>query len=41
MIVESMKMETPIYSPLAGKVVSIDVAPGQQIQVGTVVAKVK
>ena len=41
MVVESMKMETPIYSPLAGKVVSIDVAPGQQIQVGTVVAKVK
>jgi pyruvate carboxylase subunit B len=40
-IIESMKMETPLNSPLTGKVVSINVAPGQQIQAGTVVATVQ
>jgi pyruvate carboxylase subunit B len=39
-VLESMKMETPLIAPTAGKVVSILVAPGQQIQTGTVVATI-
>ncbi|HBE79552.1 MAG TPA: biotin attachment protein, partial [Firmicutes bacterium] len=39
-VLESMKMETPLIAPAAGKVVSILVAPGQQIQTGTVVATI-
>lgn len=38
---ESMKMETPLNAPVKGRVVSINVAPGQQIQAGTVVATVQ
>jgi pyruvate carboxylase subunit B len=40
-ILESMKMETPLNSPVDGQVVSIHVNPGQQIQTGTVVATIR
>jgi pyruvate carboxylase subunit B len=40
-ILESMKMETPLNSPVDGQVVSINVNPGQQIQTGTVVATIR
>jgi pyruvate carboxylase subunit B len=40
-VLESMKMETPLNSPADGQVVSIHVNPGQQIQTGTVVAIIR
>lgn len=40
-VIESMKMETELISPVTGQVVAIDVAPGQQIQAGAVVATVR
>jgi pyruvate carboxylase subunit B len=40
-VLESMKMETPLNSPFDGQVVSIQVSQGQQIQTGTVVAMIK
>ena len=39
-VIESMKMENALISPVAGRVVSIQVTPGQQIQASTVVATV-
>lgn len=41
MVMESMKMETPINSPISGRVTSINVEPQQQINTGAVVATVK
>lgn len=38
MVLESMKMETEIYSPAAGTVESIEVKQGDQVQAGTVLA---
>jgi pyruvate carboxylase subunit B len=38
MVLESMKMETEIYSPAAGTIESIEVKQGDQIQAGTVLA---
>ncbi len=38
MVLESMKMETEIFSPAAGTVRSIDVSQGDQVQAGTVLA---
>ena len=40
-VLESMKMETELNSSVSGQVVSINVAPSQQIQAGTVVATVR
>ncbi len=40
-VLESMKMETPLNSPFDGQVVSIQVSQGQQVQTGTVVATIK
>ncbi|TCL61461.1 pyruvate carboxylase subunit B [Hydrogenispora ethanolica] len=39
-VIESMKMENALSSPVTGQVVSIQVSPGQQIAAGTVVATV-
>ncbi len=41
MVLESMKMETPLNSPFDGQVVSILVSQGQQISTGAVVATIK
>jgi pyruvate carboxylase subunit B len=41
LVVESMKMETPMNSPITGKVVAILVQPQEQIAAGAVVATVK
>jgi pyruvate carboxylase subunit B len=38
MVIESMKMETPLNAPSAGRVQAIKVQPQQQVQAGTVVA---
>ncbi len=38
MVIESMKMETPLNAPNAGRVQAIKVQPQQQVQAGTVVA---
>lgn len=38
MVIESMKMETPLNAPSAGRVHAIKVQPQQQVQAGTVVA---
>ncbi len=38
MVLESMKMETPLIAPADGKISAINVQPQQQIQSGTVVA---
>lgn len=38
MVLESMKMETEIFSPAAGTVQSIEVNQGDQVQAGTVLA---
>lgn len=38
MVLESMKMETPLIAPADGKISAIKVQPQQQIQSGTVVA---
>jgi pyruvate carboxylase subunit B len=38
MVLESMKMETEIFSPAAGTVRSINVSQGDQVQAGTVLA---
>ncbi len=40
-VLESMKMETALITTVSGRVASINVAPGQQIQSGTVVATVR
>jgi len=34
MVIEAMKMKTPIVSPVAGKVVSILVKPGESVETG-------
>jgi pyruvate carboxylase subunit B len=41
MIIESMKMETPLNSPVAGRIAAINVTAGEQIQAGAVVATVQ
>jgi pyruvate carboxylase subunit B len=41
MVLESMKMETPLNSPVDGQVVAIQVSQGQQIPTGAVVATIK
>ncbi len=41
MVLESMKMETPLNSPFDGQVVSIHVSQGQQVPTGAVVATIK
>ncbi|NLD94708.1 MAG: biotin attachment protein [Fibrobacter sp.] len=38
MVIESMKMETPLNAPNGGRVQAIKVQPQQQVQAGTVVA---
>lgn len=38
MILESMKMEMPIESPADGKILTINVAEGEPVQEGQVVA---
>ncbi|HMA63841.1 MAG TPA: biotin/lipoyl-containing protein [Chitinispirillaceae bacterium] len=38
MVIESMKMETPLNAPNSGRVQAIKVQPQQQVQAGTVVA---
>jgi len=40
MVLESMKMETPLLAPDDGKILAIKVQPQQQIQSGTVVATI-
>ena len=41
MVLESMKMETPLNAPFDGQVVSIHVSQGQQVPTGAVVATIK
>jgi biotin carboxyl carrier protein len=36
-VIESMKMETPLNAPTAGRIQVINVQPQQQVQAGTVV----
>jgi len=38
MVIESMKMETPLNAPVSGKIRAVKVQPQQQVQAGTVVA---
>jgi acetyl-CoA carboxylase biotin carboxyl carrier protein len=40
-ILESMKMEIPVESPIAGTVVDIKVAPNDQIQEGDLIALIE
>lgn len=39
LILEAMKMETSVTSPVAGKIKSINVAPGESVQNGQVVVE--
>ena len=34
LVVEAMKMETTVYAEIAGEVVDLRIAPGQQIETG-------
>lgn len=40
-ILESMKMEIPVESPVAGKVAEIRVAPNDQVQEGDLIAVIE
>jgi acetyl-CoA carboxylase biotin carboxyl carrier protein len=40
-ILESMKMEIPVESPVAGKIVEIRCSPGQAVEEGAVLAVVE
>jgi acetyl-CoA carboxylase biotin carboxyl carrier protein len=40
-VLESMKMEIPVVSPLSGRVTEIRVAPDTQVQEGDVVAVIE
>jgi biotin carboxyl carrier protein len=40
-ILESMKMEIPVESPIAGTVVEMNVAPNDQVQEGDLIALVE
>jgi acetyl-CoA carboxylase biotin carboxyl carrier protein len=40
-ILESMKMEIPVESPIAGTVVDIKVSPNDQVQEGDLIAVVE
>jgi acetyl-CoA carboxylase biotin carboxyl carrier protein len=40
-VLESMKMEIPVLSPLAGTVVAVHVAPDSQVQEGDLVAVIE
>ncbi len=40
-ILEAMKMENPIVSPVSGKVIEIKVAPNQMVESGQVVAVIE
>ncbi len=40
-ILESMKMEIPVYAPKAGKVAAIHVKPEQVVQEGDLIAEVE
>lgn len=40
MILESMKMEIPVLSPLRGRVAAIHVEPEDQVQEGDLVAEI-
>ncbi len=37
-VLEAMKMENPIITPVAGKVVEVRVAPNQTVETGQVIA---
>ncbi|HTS25808.1 MAG TPA: biotin/lipoyl-containing protein [Bryobacteraceae bacterium] len=39
LVLEAMKMETSVTSPIAGKIKSINVAPGESVQNGQVVVE--
>ena len=39
-VIEAMKMETPIKSPVAGTITSLSVAQGDKVQTGQVMATV-
>ena len=40
-ILESMKMEIPVESPIAGTVVAIKVSPNDQVQEGDLIALIE
>ena len=40
-ILESMKMEIPVLAPIAGVVAAIDVAEGQVVEAGAVLARIE
>ena len=40
LVIEAMKMETPIKSPVAGTITSISVAQGDKVQSGQVMVTV-
>ena len=40
-IIESMKMEIPVYSPKAGKVVAVLVKERDVVEEGTIVARIE
>ncbi len=40
-IIESMKMENPILSPVSGTVTEIRVSPAQVVKTGEVIATIK
>jgi len=39
-IIESMKMENPVLSPVAGEVKEVKVAPGQLVRTGQLIATI-
>ena len=41
MVLEAMKMETPINAPEAGVLAKLEVAEGQQVQSGALLAVIK
>ena len=40
-ILESMKMENPIVSPVSGKVVEVGVTPGSMVEAGKTIAVIE
>ena len=40
-MLESMKMENPIFAPVSGKVTEVSVSPGQTVKFGEAIATIE
>jgi urea carboxylase len=40
-LVESMKMEIPVFAPLAGRVAGLTLAPGDEVQEGAKLGRIE